>query len=148
MSTNRLFGPLLTVVIVGVVALTIRESVATSAVVGQARAQEAQFSQRSQDAETARWLAAARFYERQASEESLASLTGSSLIKPLTSYDAAEAMAYRWQAMATFYQKHPEIGAGTQLSKPLTVYDAGEASAYRWQAIYNYYVLYGLARIR
>jgi len=127
----------------GTVALTIRESVATPAVAERAR--EAQRIQWSQDAESARWLAVASFYEKQASE---ASLTDSQLGKPLTSYDAAEATAYRWQAMAKFYLRQQGIVCSSQLSKPLTAYDAAEASAYRWQAICNYYLHDGLARIR
>ena len=143
MSTNRLFNILLVIVVMGTVALTIRESATTSAVAQRTR--EAQRIQLSQDAKNARWLAMASFYEKQASE---ASLTDSQLGKPLTSYDEAEAMAYRWQAMAKFYQKQQEMGCSSQLPKPLTAYDAAEADAYRWQAICNYYLQHGLARIR
>jgi len=120
MFTNRLFNLLLVAVAAGIVALTVRESAATSAVVQQA--QDAQRIQRSQDAESARWLAMARFYEEQAS------LTGSQPDKPLTSYDASEAMAYRWQAMANFYLKQQEMVVDSQLPKPLTAYDAAEAA--------------------
>jgi hypothetical protein len=143
-SINRLFSQLLIVAVVGVLALTIRESAATSAVVQQA--QEAQRIQRIRDAEAERWLAMGKFYEGEAS------LTGSELrnplTKPLTSYDAAEAMAYRWQAMAMFYLRHQGMGSGSQLPKPLTTYDAEEASAYRWQAIGDYYLQERFARIR
>ncbi len=89
-----------------------------------------------------RWLAMARFYEKQAM------LAGPQLRKPLTSYDAEEASAYRWQAIADFYLKHQGVVPGWYLPKPLTEYDAEEASAYRWQAIANYYSHDGLARIR
>ena len=140
MSTNRLFSTLLVIVVMGTVALTIRESAAASAVVQQAK--EAQLSQRSRDAETERWLAVARFYEKQQL------MTGSQLGKPLTSYDAAEATAYRWQAMAKFYLRQQGIVCSSQLPKPLTAYDAAEASAYRWQAICNYYLQDSWARIR
>ena len=143
MSTNRLFSTLLVIVVMGTVALTVRESVATSAVVQRAR--EAQRIQWSQDAESARWLAVASFYEKQASE---ASLADSQLGKPLTSYDEAEATAHRWQAMAKFYQKQQEMVCSYELPKPLIAYDEAEADAYRWQAICNYYLQHGSARIR
>ena len=143
MTTNRLFNKLLVIVIMGIVALTIRESAATSAVVQ--RTQETQRIQLRQEAENERWLAMARFYEKQASE---ASLTVSQLGKPLTSYDAAEIMAYRWQAMAKFYQKQQGMVCSSQLPKALTAYDAAEADTYRWQAICNYYLQHGFARIR
>src|SRR5687768_12643821 len=119
MSTNRLFTTLLVIVVMGTVALTIRQSVATSAVVQQAKG--VQLSQGSQDADTERWLAVARFYERQQL------MRGSQLPKPLTAYDAAEASAYRWQAMAKFYQRQKGTVCSSQLSKPLTAYDAAEA---------------------
>ena len=140
MSTNRLFSTLLVIVVMGTVALTIRESAATSAVVQRAR--EARRIQLSQDAENARWLAMARFYEKQPL------MTDSPLGKPLTSYDEAEATAYRWQAMAKFYLRQQGIVCSSQLPKPLTEYDAAEADAYRWQAICNYYVQDSLAKFR
>ena len=140
MSTNRLFITLLVIVVMGTVALTIRESAATSAAEQQAR--EAQRIQLSQDAENARWLAMARFYEKQQL------MTDSPLGKPLTSYDEAEATAYRWQAMAKFYLRQKGIACSSQLPKPLTEYDAAEADAYRWQAICNNYVQDSLAKFR
>ena len=143
MTTNRLFSILLVIVVMGTVVLTIRESAATS--VAEQQVREAQRIQLSQDAENARWLAMASFYEKQASE---AWLTDSQLGKPLTSYDEAEATAYRWQATAKFYQKQQEMVCSWQLPKPLTEYDAAEADAYRWQAICTYYVQHGVATIR
>jgi len=139
MFTNRLYTLLLIVLLGSVVTLTIRESVATSAVV-----QQAQHIQQGQDAESLRWLAMARFYEKQAP------LTGPELSKPLTSYDAAEASSYRWQAIADYYLKHHATAPepGSQLPKPLTEYDAAEVSAYRWQAIANYYMHPGPERFR
>lgn len=137
MFTNRLYTLLLIVLLGSVVTLTIRESAATSAVV-----QQAQQAQQSQDAESLRWLAMARFYEKHAP------LTGSQLSKPLTSYDAAEASAYRWQAIADYYLEHHGAVPGSQLPKPLTEYDAAEASAYRWQAIANNYLHLGQGRFR
>ena len=72
--------------------------------------------------------------------------------KLLTQYDAAEASAYRWQAIANFYQEletQAQAGAhlpstGARLQKSLTEYDAAEASAYRWQAFADYYQKHGV----
>ena len=127
----RLFGLPLAVVVMGIAALTIRESAATSAVEQQSH--EALRTQQSQDAETARWVAMATFYEERSSP------AGSQLGKPLTSYDADEASAYRWQAMANFQLNQKGTVSGSQLPKPLTEYDADEGLAYRWQAMSNYY---------
>ena len=136
----RLFGLSLAVVVMGVAAFTIRESAATSAVAQQS--DEALRTQQSQDAETTRWVAMATFYEERSSP------SGSQLGKPLTSYGAAEASAYRWQAMANFQLNQTGTVSGSQLPKPLTEYDAAEASAYRWQAIATYYKQHGSAGIR
>jgi len=140
MFINRLYTLLLIVLFGSVVMLTVRESIATSAIVQQT--QQAQHIQQGQDAESMRWLAMAKFYEKQAP------LTNPQLSKPLTSYDAAEASAYRWQAIANYYLKHHGAVLGSQLPKPLTEYDAAEASAYRWQAIANYYLHPGSGGIR
>ena len=136
----RLFGLSLAVVVIGVAAFTMRESAATSAVAQQPH--EALRTQESQDAETARWVALATFYEERSS------LAGSQPGKPLTSYGAAEVSAYRWQAMANFQLNQKGAVSGSQLPKPLTEYNTEEALAYRWQAIATYYNQHGSAGIR
>ena len=72
------------------------------------------------------WISIAR------SEESQSSLAGD-----LSSFDAAEASAYRWNAMAKFYDARNE--SQSSLAGDLSSFDAAEASAYRWNAMAKFY---------
>ena len=55
----------------------------------------------------------------------------------LTTLDAAEISAYRWNAMAHFYETYN--GSHDALAVDLTTLDAGEISAYRWNAMARFY---------
>jgi hypothetical protein len=55
----------------------------------------------------------------------------------LTTLDAAEISAYRWNAMAKFYAANSEQ-VGTAMVD-LTTLDAAEISAYRWNAMAKFY---------
>jgi len=50
----------------------------------------------------------------------------------LTTLSAADASAYRWDAIAKFY-------AGQATTQNLTTLSAAEASAYRWEAMAKFY---------
>lgn len=51
----------------------------------------------------------------------------------LTFFNASDSSAYRWQAMANFYASRP------QLSADLTTLNAADAMAYRWDAMGKFY---------
>ena len=51
----------------------------------------------------------------------------------LTDYTADGVLAYRWQAMAKYYEKNPVI------ENDLTDFSAEDVLAYRWQAMVRYY---------
>lgn len=53
--------------------------------------------------------------------------------RPLTSFTPVEESAYRWQALADFYAGY------NPASKPLTEFNAEESLVYRWQAIAQFY---------
>jgi hypothetical protein len=55
--------------------------------------------------------------------------------KDLTSLNAADISAYRWEAMAHYYVSHQ-----TSPTRDLTSLNAADISAYRWQAMAHYYV--------
>jgi hypothetical protein len=55
----------------------------------------------------------------------------------LTTLDAAEISAYRWNAMGHFYETHNESTDVPAVD--LTTLDAAEISAYRWNAMGHYY---------
>jgi len=57
---------------------------------------------------------------------------GQSSAQDLTTLSAADASAYRWEAMAKFY-------AGQPATQNLTTLSAAEVSAYRWDAIARFY---------
>jgi hypothetical protein len=50
----------------------------------------------------------------------------------LTTLDAGDAAAYRWQAMGRYYMGQPP-------TTDLTTLSADQVSAYRWQAMARYY---------
>ncbi len=55
---------------------------------------------------------------------------------PLT---AADAQAYRWQAMANWYERHGLLNLDSEA--------AADAHAYRWQAMANWYERQGLLNL-
>ena len=91
----------------------------------------------------ARWIAMAEYYKAHGMltrAESLVPVTGFTADKLLTDYDAGEASAYRWRAMAQYYAQAPTN------SVDLTTLSAEEVLAYRWQAMAQYYASHPDAR--
>lgn len=64
MYANRFFTFVVILAFVAVIALTVREAVATSAIALDPGAQEAQRLQRSQAADAARWTASGDYYKK------------------------------------------------------------------------------------
>lgn len=73
------------------------------------------------------------------SEKISAPLAGPALTNPLTKYDAGEASAYRWRAMADFYEKN-----GMLRRDPFDYEQAADNLALRWQAMAEFYKEHGL----
>jgi hypothetical protein len=64
--------------------------------------------------------------------EAMAKYYEGSSVKDLTTLSAAEISAYRWEAMAKYYE-------GSS-ARDLTTLDAADISAYRWEAMAKYYM--------
>jgi len=123
MYANRFFKFGVILAFVAVIALTIREAVATSATALDPGAQEAQRLQRSRAAEAARWTAMGEYYEK---------LNGSQRIMRSRTADAA-----RWTAMGDYYEKEE-----SQIQRSRAV------EAARWTAIGEYYKKLEAAQIQ
>ena len=121
MYANRFFTFVVILALVGVIALTVREAVATSTIALDSGAQEAQRLQLSRAADAARWTAMGEYYEK---------LNGSQSIARSRTADAA-----RWIAMGDYYEKL-EV---SQIQRSLA------ADTARWNALAEYYSLINLA---
>lgn len=118
MYANRFFTFVVILALVAVIALTVREAVATSALALDPGAQEAQRLQRSRAADSARWTAMGDYYEKL--EES-----------PI---QRRAADAARWTASGDYYKKLE--AAQIQRSRA--------ADTARWNAMVEHYRLINL----
>jgi hypothetical protein len=121
MFKNRFFTFVVILALVAVIALTVREAVATSAIALDPGAQEAQRLQWSRAADAARWTAMGEYYQK---------LNGSQSIARSRTADAA-----RWTAMGDYYEK----------LEAAQIQRSGAADTARWNAMVEYYRLINLA---
>jgi hypothetical protein len=121
MYAKRFFTFVVVPVLVAVIALTVREAVATSAITLGPAAQEAQRLQRSRAADAARWAAMGEYYEK---------LNGPQSIARSRTADTA-----RWTASGDYYKKLE----AAQIQRSRT------ADMARWNAMVEYYRLINLA---
>jgi hypothetical protein len=117
MYANRFFTFVVIMALVAVIALTVREAVATSAIAPDRGAQEAQRLQ----ADAARWMAMGEYYEK---------LNGSQSLERSRTADAA-----RWTAIGDYFEKLEE----SQIQR------SRAADMARWNAMVAYYRLINLA---
>ena len=138
MSANRFFSLLVVMALMLVVTLTVREAVATSAVLS-----EVQKAERAQAADAARWTAMGEYYQGfdvARRERSLAAETARWTAIGAYYSDLAEAQlqlsraadAARWTAMSEYY-KHQKAN--------LSLGRGRAADAARWTAMAEYYKL-------
>lgn len=123
MFKNRFFTFVVIPAIVAVIAFTVRETVATSAIALDPQVLEAQRLERSRAADAARWTAMGEYYQNRAEAGNLT--------------HSRTADAARWTAMAEYYQKLANAEA-QNLAR------ARAADAARWTAMADYYAQFGV----
>ncbi len=117
MYAKRFFPFVVILALGAVIAMTVREAVATSAIALDPGAQEAQRLQRSRAADAARWKAMGAYYERLNEAQSLVR--------------SRAADAARWTAMGAYYERLEQ----SQLQR------SRAADAARWNAMVKIYGL-------
>ena len=140
MYANRFFTFVVILALVAVIALTVREAVATSAIALDPGAQEAQHLQGSRAADATRWTAMGEYYEN---------LDESQLQR------SRDADIARWEAMGEYYlnqsrRERSQAADAARWTAMLERYQSVEeaqnlqrsraADAARWTAMADYYL--------